>query len=69
MFLDPDAGPYKVHTDLLSGDGGGPYSGWPAALGSPREPESEISELHKDIAYAVQEMCETGDDERGRAGA
>lgn len=58
-FLDPEAGPYKVHTDRLTGDGGGPYSGWPAALGSPREPESDISDLHKDIAYAVQDMCET----------
>jgi carbamoyltransferase len=58
-FLDPEANPYKVHTDRLTGNGGGPYSGWPAALGSPREPESDISELHKDIAYAAQAMCET----------
>jgi len=59
-FLDPDAGPYKVHTDRLTGNGGSPYSGWPTALGSPREPESDISDLHKDVAYAVQDMCETG---------
>jgi carbamoyltransferase len=58
MFLDLDVDPYKVHTDRLVGNGIGPYSGWPAALGSPREPEGEIEELHKDIAYAVQEMCE-----------
>jgi carbamoyltransferase len=58
-FLDPEAGPYKVHTNRLTGNDGGPYSGWPAALGSPREPESDISDLHKDIAYAVQDMCET----------
>jgi carbamoyltransferase len=58
MFIDPQAGPYKVHTDRLNGNGDGSYSGWPAALGSPRESESEISDLHKDIAYAVQDMCE-----------
>jgi carbamoyltransferase len=57
-FLDPKESPYKVHADRLTGNGGGPYSGWPAALGSPREPESDISDLHKDIAYAVQGACE-----------
>jgi len=57
-FLEPGAGPYRVHTDRLTGNGGGPYSGWPVSLGSPREPESDISDLHKDIAYAVQDMCE-----------
>jgi carbamoyltransferase len=27
-------------------------------LGKPREPESEITDLHKNIAYAVQDLCE-----------
>jgi len=58
MFLDPSAKPYKVHTMQLIGNGGGPYTGWPAALGTPREPETEISELHKNIAYAAQDLCE-----------
>ena len=58
LFLEPEADPYKVYADRLNGNGGGPYSGWPAALGSPREPESDITELHKDIAFAVQDMCE-----------
>jgi carbamoyltransferase len=58
FFLEPETGPYKVHADRLNGNSGGPYSGWPAALGSPREPESDISDLHKDIAYAVQDLCE-----------
>jgi carbamoyltransferase len=58
-FLDPLAAPYKVHTTRLVGDGCGPYASWPAALGSPRVPESDISDLHKDIAYAVQDLCET----------
>lgn len=58
MFLDVRASPYKANGGLLHGTGSNPYASWPAALGSPREPESEISELHKDIAYAVQDTCE-----------
>jgi carbamoyltransferase len=57
-FLEPATFPYKVHVDRLMGDGASGFSGWPASLGSPREPESDISDLHKNIAYAVQEMCE-----------
>jgi carbamoyltransferase len=57
-FLDPEANPYRVHTGRLIGKGGKAYSGWPSALGTPREPESDISDLHKDIAYAVQDLCE-----------
>jgi carbamoyltransferase len=59
MFMDLEAAPYKVHTDRLVGADSNPYADWPAALGSPREPESDISELHKDIAHAVQDLCET----------
>ncbi len=58
MFLDIHAAPYKVHTARLAGKSDNPFAGWPAALGSSREPESDISELHKDIAYAVQDLCE-----------
>jgi len=57
-FIDLDTVPYKVHSDRLVGDGSGLYSGWPASLGKPREPDSDISDLHKDIAFAVQELCE-----------
>jgi carbamoyltransferase len=56
-FIDPHAAPYKVHADRLVSNGS-EYSGWPASLGKPREPESEISDLHKNIAFAVQDMCE-----------
>jgi carbamoyltransferase len=59
MFLNFQAAPYKVHAGRLNGNGGTPYAGWPAALGSPRRPESEISELHQDIAHAAQDLCET----------
>jgi carbamoyltransferase len=58
MFLEPQADPYRVHFDRLFGNGSNSFSGWPSALGSPREPESDISDLHKDIAYAVQDECE-----------
>jgi carbamoyltransferase len=58
MFMDLHTTPYRVHTERLVGSGSSTYAGWPAALGSPREPDSEISELHKDIAYAVQDICE-----------
>ena len=58
MFLDVGTMPYKAHAGLLHGTGNHPYADWPKALGSPREPESDISELHKDIAFAVQDICE-----------
>jgi carbamoyltransferase len=58
MFMDLQAAPYKVHSNWLADNGSNSYAGWPKALGSPREPESDISDLHKDIAYAVQDMCE-----------
>jgi len=58
MFLETDATPYRVHVDRLIGNGSGPYANFPPSLGAPREPESEISDLHKNIAHAVQEMCE-----------
>ncbi len=57
-FLEPEASPYKVHTDLLMGDGSGSFSGWPAALGAPRVPESDIDDRHKNIAFAAQDLCE-----------
>src|SRR5258708_39041130 len=57
-FLETDAAPYKVHVDHLIGNGSGPYANFPPSLGGPREPESEISDLHKNIAHAVQEVCE-----------
>lgn len=58
MFLDTNVCPYEVNIAKLVGNGSNPYTDWPKVLGSPREPESEIGELHKDIAYAVQDMCE-----------
>ena len=57
-FLEPEAAPYKVHTGLLMGDGSGSFVGWPASLGSPRVPEGDIDGRHKNIAFAVQDLCE-----------
>ena len=58
VFLDLNTTPYKVDIDRLIGNGSGRYSNFPVALGKPREPESEINERHKNIAFAVQDMCE-----------
>jgi carbamoyltransferase len=57
-FLDLDKEPYKLNVGKLMGRGGKAFSNWPKALGEPRVAESEIDERHKDIAYAVQDLCE-----------
>jgi carbamoyltransferase len=56
-FIDPIGAPYRVRTKALVGDGS-QFSHFTSLLGSPREPESEISDRHKNIAFAVQEACE-----------
>jgi carbamoyltransferase len=56
-FIDLAAIPYKVHTGTLIGNGVD-FSGWPSSLGPPRVPESDIDTRHKNIAYAVQDICE-----------
>ena len=58
IFLEPDAAPYQMHIDRLIGNGDGPFAKFPMSLGKAREPESEISDLHKNIAYSVQDLCE-----------
>jgi len=57
-FIDTEAGPYRVHTKRLSGNGSGSFSGITALLGAPRAAESEIDDRHKNTAYAVQDCCE-----------
>ena len=56
-FIDPEATPYRVHTRLF-GNGNGSFSSVTPLLGPAREPESEIDDRHRDIAYAVQDACE-----------
>ena len=57
-FIDTDAGPYRVHTKRLHGNGAGSFPGMTALLGASRVAEGEIDDRHKNIAYAVQECCE-----------
>ena len=58
LFIDTKATPYRVHVDRLMGNWSSSYSEFPVVLGKPREPESDISELQKNIAFAVQDKCE-----------
>jgi carbamoyltransferase len=57
-YINPHDAPYRVFSRKLVGDGDG-YSHFTPHLGAPREAESEISEQHKNIAFAVQDACET----------
>jgi carbamoyltransferase len=58
-FIDVKAAPYRVHARQLIPNGATPFTRMAALLGPPRIPESDIEERHKDIAYAVQNACET----------
>jgi carbamoyltransferase len=57
-FITPDDSPYRVATSLLLGPDSAPLRGIEARLGPGRVPESDIDTNHKNLAYAVQEMCE-----------
>jgi carbamoyltransferase len=57
-FIDPEDAPYRVDTKRVIGNGSQPFSEMTPLLGAPRAAESEIDERHKNIAYAVQDMCE-----------
>lgn len=58
-FIDVKATPYRIHARQLAANGTSTHSRMTALLGSPRKAESEIEERHKNIAYAVQDACET----------
>jgi len=58
-FIEPQANPYKVHARQLVANGSGPMTDIVRRLGPSRVPESEIEERHKDVAYAVQDACES----------
>lgn len=58
-FIDPEDAPYRVDTKRVIGNGSQLFSGMTPLLGAPRAAESDIDERHKNIAYAVQDMCET----------
>jgi len=57
-FIIPDDNPYHVATPLLLGTESAPLRGIEARLGPSRVPESEIDSRHKNLAFAVQDMCE-----------
>jgi len=57
-FMEAEQAPYKVYARRLVANGGAPFAEMVRLLGPARVPESEIDERHKDIAYAVQDMCE-----------
>jgi carbamoyltransferase len=49
---------YRVNSRLLLGDGSAGSVGIARKLGAPREPESELKEADRDLAFAVQDTCE-----------
>jgi carbamoyltransferase len=55
-FIDVGAVPPRVHFRQLVTNK--PFANIVPLLGPPRLPESEISDHHKDIAFAVQDACE-----------
>jgi carbamoyltransferase len=58
-FIDLQIMPYRVDTRQVAANGSVSLAKASRSLGARRVPESEIEERHKDIAYAVQEACET----------
>jgi len=57
-FINAHAAPYRVDARKLVANGAGPFTEMVRLFGPRRIPESEIDERHKDVAYAVQDMCE-----------
>jgi carbamoyltransferase len=58
-FIDLQTMPYRVDTRQVAANGSVSLAKASRLLGARRVPESEIEERHKDIAYAVQDACET----------
>jgi carbamoyltransferase len=58
-FIDVQAKPYRVSARHVAANGTASLMKTSPLLGAPRVPESEIEERHKNIAYAVQDACET----------
>ncbi len=57
-FIIPDDNPYRVDTHRLLGKDSAPIAGIESRLGPGRIPESDIDARHKNMAFAVQDMCE-----------
>jgi carbamoyltransferase len=57
-FIDLQVNPYRVHVRKLIAPGGEPFAEMTKLFGPVRVAESEITDQHKNIAYAVQQACE-----------
>jgi carbamoyltransferase len=57
-FINLEITPYRVNPRQVAAKGSVSLAQASRFLGTRRVPESEIEERHKDIAYAVQEVCE-----------
>jgi carbamoyltransferase len=57
-FIRPNENPYKVASKLLLARESAPMAAIEARMGAGRIPESELEPRHKDLAFAVQDMCE-----------
>jgi carbamoyltransferase len=57
-FLDLTESPYQVASKLFLQEDSKCAAAMEARLGPSRAPESEIDDRHKNIAFAVQDMCE-----------
>jgi carbamoyltransferase len=57
-FIVPDDSPYRVATSLLIAPESDPFRGLEPRLGPHRLPETDIDARHKNLAFAVQDMCE-----------
>jgi carbamoyltransferase len=58
-YIDLKATPYHVHARKLVANGVKSFARMTELLGTPRVAESDIHGRHKDLAYAVQDACET----------
>jgi carbamoyltransferase len=57
-FVDPEDQLYRVNARRLFGPDSAPLAGIEELLGPSRVPESDIDDRHKNVAFAVQDMCE-----------
>jgi carbamoyltransferase len=57
-FVTHGNGRYRVRADLLLPQPAGEYAGVERFLGPARDPDGELTQAHRDLAWAVQDMCE-----------
>jgi len=57
-FIRPNENPYRVAAKILLAKDSAPLAALEARLGPARVPESELETHHKNVAFAVQDMCE-----------